>query len=83
MWIPAGARIDSGKLGWATGELGLASYAAVSSIYLLFYATEVLHIPPAWAGLALLIPRLWNLVGDPIVGYLSDQIGRASCRERV
>jgi len=73
MMIPAGARIDSGKLGWATGELGLASYAAVSSIYLLFYATEVLQIPPAWAGLALLIPRLWNLVGDPIVGYLSDR----------
>lgn len=72
-WLPAGARIDSGKLGWSIGELGLASYAAVSSIYLLFYATEVLHIPPAWAGLALLIPRIWNIVGDPIVGVLSDR----------
>jgi len=72
LW-PDGARIDAGKLGWATGELGLASYAAISSIYLLFYATEVLRIPPAWAGLALLIPRIWNIVGDPIVGFLSDR----------
>jgi len=72
-WLPAGARIDSGKLGWSIGEIGLASYAGVSSIYLLFYATDVLRIPPAWAGLALLIPRIWNIVGDPIVGFLSDR----------
>jgi glycoside/pentoside/hexuronide:cation symporter, GPH family len=72
LW-PAGARIDAGKLGWVTGEIGLASYAGVSSIYLLFYATEVLRIPPTWAGLALLIPRIWNIIGDPIVGFLSDR----------
>lgn len=69
----AGARIDPGKLGWVTGEIGLASYAAVSSIYLLYYATEALRIPPAMAGLALLLPRVWNIIGDPIVGYLSDR----------
>lgn len=73
LWWPAGARIDLGKLGWATGEIGLASYAGVSSIYLLFYATQVLRIPPTAAGLALLIPRIWNIVGDPIVGFLSDR----------
>ncbi len=72
LW-PASARVDAGKLGWATGEIGLAAYAGVSSIYLLFYATEVLRLPPAWAGLAMLIPRLWNIVGDPIVGFLSDR----------
>jgi sugar (glycoside-pentoside-hexuronide) transporter len=72
LW-PAGARIDGGKLGWATGEIGLASYTGVASIYLLFYATDVLEIPPAWAGLALLIPRIWNIVSDPIVGFLSDR----------
>lgn len=64
---------DAGKLGWVTGELGLASYAGVATIYLLFYATEVLHIPPAWAGLALLIPRIWNILADPLVGWLSDR----------
>lgn len=71
-WL-ASAHMDPAKLGWITGELGLASYAAISSIYLLFYATEVLHIIPAWAGLALLIPRVWNVVADPIVGFVSDR----------
>jgi Na+/melibiose symporter-like transporter len=66
------AAVDPAKLGWVTGELA-ASYAAISSIYLLFYATEVLHLPPAWAGLALLVPRAWNVVADPIVGYVSDR----------
>jgi glycoside/pentoside/hexuronide:cation symporter, GPH family len=70
-WLPA--PIDSGKLGWATGEIGLASYAAISSIYLLFYATNVLRIPPTGVGFALLVPRLWNILGDPFVGFLSDR----------
>jgi GPH family glycoside/pentoside/hexuronide:cation symporter len=59
--------------GWAMGEVGLACYAAISTIYLLFYATEVLRIPAVWAGLALLVPRIWNVVADPIVGILSDR----------
>jgi Na+/melibiose symporter-like transporter len=66
-------RIDTAKLGWVTGELALACYVGVSTIYLLYYATEVLHLPPAWAGIAMLVPRLWNIVGDPIVGVLSDR----------
>ena len=63
---PSGS-LDWSGLGWAAGEAGLACYAGIATIYLLFYATEVLRIPPVWAGLALLVP----------------QIGRASCRERV
>lgn len=66
------ARFDVSSLGWATGEIGLACYAAISTIYLLFYATEVLRIPPVLAGLALLVPRIWNVVSDPFVGILSD-----------
>jgi len=64
---------DPIKFGWATGELGLACYAAISTIYLLFYATQVLGIRPMWAGVALLVPRIWNIVGDPIVGVISDR----------
>jgi glycoside/pentoside/hexuronide:cation symporter, GPH family len=65
--------LDTAKLGWVTGELALACYAGVSTLYLLFYATEVLHLPPAWAGIALFVPRLWNVLADPLVGVLSDR----------
>jgi GPH family glycoside/pentoside/hexuronide:cation symporter len=70
---PLERRLDAGGIGWATGEVGLACYAALSSIYLLFYATQVLHIPPVLAGLALLVPRVWNVASDPLVGILSDK----------
>jgi Na+/melibiose symporter-like transporter len=66
-------RIDAAKLGWVTGELALACYAGVSTLYLLYYATEVLRLPAAWAGIAMLVPRLWNILGDPLVGVISDR----------
>jgi GPH family glycoside/pentoside/hexuronide:cation symporter len=69
---PPRRRGVAAQLGWVTGELALACYAGVSTLYLLFYATEVLHLPAAWAGLAMLAPRLWNILGDPLVGVLSD-----------
>jgi glycoside/pentoside/hexuronide:cation symporter, GPH family len=69
----AQSRIDAAKLGWVTGELGLAAYTGVSSLYLLYFATEVLQLPAVWAGVALFIPRLWNILVDPIVGMLSDR----------
>lgn len=69
----AGSGLDWAGLGWATGEIGLACYVGVSTIYLLFYATQVLHIPPVMAGLALLVPRVWNVAADPLVGILSDK----------
>ena len=68
-----GRRVDWSGFGWAAGEVGLACYAGISTIYLLFYATEVLRIQPVWAGLALLVPRAWNVVADPIVGIASDR----------
>lgn len=67
------APIDPAKLGWVTGELALACYAGVSTLYLLFYATTVLHLPPAWAGIAMVVPRLCNVLGDPLVGVISDR----------
>lgn len=77
MRVTAGIRTwrrpDWSGFGWAAGEVGLACYAAISTIYLLYFATHVLRFPPVWAGLALLVPRLWNVVADPIVGVLSDR----------
>lgn len=68
-----GRDADIGGLGWATGELGLACYVGIATIYLLFYATQVLRISPIVAGLALLVPRVWNIAVDPLVGALSDR----------
>ena len=82
MPAPTLRRLALPGFGWAMGEVGLACYAAISTIYLLFYATEVLRIPAVWAGLALLVPRIWNVVADPIVGVLSDRTRTSFGRRR-
>jgi len=60
------------KIGWAVGELGIATFIGLTMIYLLFFLTQAVGIAPLWAGIALLIPRLWDVVIDPIIGALSD-----------
>lgn len=61
------------KLGWAIGELGIAVYVGVTMIFFLFYLTEAQGLSPAWAGVALLAPRLLDAVFDPVLGAISDR----------
>ncbi|WP_205746246.1 MFS transporter [Dyella amyloliquefaciens] len=70
------------KGGWALGEIGLASYVAILAMYLLYFMTDVLHISAAYAGVLLLIPRVWNIVIDPIVGQISDRTSTRYGRRR-
>jgi Na+/melibiose symporter-like transporter len=62
------------RCGWATGEFAIACHMAIISVYLLFYLTEVHHFPGALAGTLILIPRVWNLVTDPLMGGISDRV---------
>ncbi len=61
------------KLGWAIGELGVAIYVGGTMSFFLFYLTEAHHISPAWAGVALLVPRIWDGITDPLMGAISDR----------
>ena len=61
------------KFGWATGELATAVYIGVTMAFFMFYLTEALSISPAWAGTAILIPRLWDAITDPFMGAISDR----------
>lgn len=70
------------KVGWAIGELAVASYIGISMAFMLFYSTNVLLIPPAIAGVALLVPRLLDALSDPLMGALSDRTRSALGRRR-
>lgn len=59
------------------GEFAIASHMAIISIYLLYYLTNVHHFPGSLAGTLILIPRLVNVVTDPLMGGVSDR-----CRSR-
>ncbi len=70
------------QLGWATGELGIATYVGVTMAYMLFFLTQALGISPVWAGVALLIPRLWDVLTDPVMGAVSDRTRSRMGRRR-
>ncbi len=60
-------------LAYGTGSIAAASFVVTPQLLLLFFLTEVLSVPPAWAGLAVLVPKAWEFVFDPTVGLLSDR----------
>lgn len=62
------------RYGWAVGEFAIACHMSIISIYLLFYLTEVHHFPGALAGALILVPRIWNVVTDPLMGGISDRV---------
>jgi sugar (glycoside-pentoside-hexuronide) transporter len=71
------------KLGWAIGELAIAAFVVLQMSFMLFFATEVLRIPPAIAGFALLLPRLIDAFADPIMGAISDRTKSPLGRRRL
>lgn len=70
------------KAGWAAGDVGIACYVGGTMGYLLFYATQAHGISAAWAGLALLIPRIIDVITDPIMGAISDRTRSRMGRRR-
>jgi len=61
------------KLAYGFGDIGSNIFIVTSGFFLLFFLTNVVGINPALAGMALLIPKLWDVVSDPIMGALSDR----------
>lgn len=71
------------KLAYATGNVGLIALAAASGFFLMIFYTDVAMVPPAVAGSALLIGKLWDVVNDPLFGYMSDRTRSRYGRRRV
>lgn len=62
------------RVRWMYGA-GSAAYGVKDngfSYFLLFYYNQVLGLPGAYAGLAILIAMIFDAVSDPIVGVWSD-----------
>lgn len=70
---PAGTLSAIAKFGWSFGQVAIASHMAIIAVYLLFYLTDVHKIPAALAGTLVLLPRIWNIVLDPLMGAISDR----------
>ena len=61
------------RIGWAVGDAGMNFYWQGVGIFLYFFYTDVMRIPPGWAGVAFGIASFWDAVADPIMGTLADR----------
>ncbi|MFJ3799492.1 MFS transporter [Streptomyces sp. NPDC090088] len=69
---------------FAAGSIGMGIWVTVPGIFLLYFLTDVLGVPPQVAGLALLLPNVADIVVHPWVGRLSDAgLARVGHRRRL
>jgi len=59
------------KLAWGAGGLTNDLVNVIGVLAIPIYAIA-LGVNPAWIGLALAIPRIWDAFTDPIMGHFSD-----------
>lgn len=67
---------------WACGGLSVACYLGITINFLLYFLTEAHAISAAYAGIALLLPRIWDVVTDPLMGAISDRTNSRWGRRR-
>ena len=67
---------------YASPLVGVFLANALTGIYLLKFATDVLYLAPAVVGAIFLVGRVWDAVADPIVGFLTDRTRTRMGRRR-
>lgn len=71
---PPALPISRGATGlYAIGSLANGVFSTVPTVLLLYFCTETLAIPPAWAAIILFVPKAWAIFWDPFVGAWSDR----------
>lgn len=61
-------------LRYGTGQLGAQIFRDTPAVLLPLFLTTMLGVEPWLAGLVVLIPKLWLIVCDPLVGAWSDRL---------
>lgn len=61
------------QVGYASGNLGKSMMWTSLEYLLLFYLTDIVGIPPALAGLMILVSLTWDGAINPLIGYWLDR----------
>ncbi|WP_233575941.1 MFS transporter [Saccharopolyspora rhizosphaerae] len=73
MAVPVQKRIGPRvRIGYSFGSLVTGSFTTVPGLLLLPYLTDALAVPGSVAGAIVLVPKVWDVVFNPIAGRLSD-----------
>ncbi len=70
------------RFAYGIGDVGNNIFIVASGLFLLYFMTDVLSIEPSLAGLALLFPKIWDVISDPLMGFLSDRTKTSIGRRR-
>lgn len=60
-------------LAFSCGSIGTGLFSAAPAVMLLIYMTDTLGVPSGLAGLAVMGPKLADVLLDPLFGQLSDR----------
>ena len=61
------------RVGYGLGSFCTGTFSTVPGLLLLYYMTNVLAVPAGLAGLAVFLPKAWDLVINTYVGRRSDR----------
>jgi GPH family glycoside/pentoside/hexuronide:cation symporter len=61
------------KAGWGLADMGIVVFVIVKQLLIVSYLTTFLGIPVGIAGLVTTIVLVFDMITDPLVGYLSDR----------
>lgn len=58
---------------YSVGAVGPSIVFALQGLFLLYFLTDVALIPAATVTVALALGRVWDILNDPLVGWVSDR----------
>ncbi|MCF2904452.1 MFS transporter [Octadecabacter sp. CECT 8868] len=61
------------KAGWGLADMGVVVFVVVKQLLVFAYLTSVLGVPVEIAGLATTGVLIFDMITDPLIGYLSDR----------
>ena len=61
------------KAGWGLADMGIVVFVIVKQLLVLSFLTNYLNVPVGIAGLLTTSVLIFDIISDPIVGYLSDR----------
>lgn len=61
------------KIGYGLGDTASNIFFFGVNAWIFYYYTEICLIAPAVVGTLLLLPRLWDMVSDPLMGLIADR----------
>ncbi len=59
--------------GYALGSVGTGGFGTLPGLVLAYYLTDTLGVAAGLAGLVVVLPKVWDVAVDPLVGSWSDR----------